>query len=223
MLTETFFTSTTGLNLLLLLCFVFLLLGDRYQKLQYFLNGRFLSHHTLNNLLQNAMHKLGHTDGQEVIVQIGKVVHYGFEQQQKLAIPIAEELACCKELILAHNAIFQSNFEMQLDVIHTDLQNKIAPFSLAVLVENALKYGFVKSNSQRISIRITSNYFSIKVFLSGYDLPNSKLVKHPQMGHGLYNLKNRLRYFNYYFGCDNLKAIQLKQNELVLSIAKTNA
>jgi LytS/YehU family sensor histidine kinase len=223
MLTESFFTSNGYGLFLLFVCFVLLSFGDYFLKLKYFIDGRFLSQHTLNNLLQNILYQTRQKDTQLVIDQIGKVVNYGFQHQQKIAISIADELACCKELLDAHNEIYQSKIEIQLEVIKTDLQNKIAPFSLAVVLENALKYGFVKSKSECIKIRITSNYFSVKVYLSGYDLPEQEVVRFPKIGHGLYSLKNRLNYFNYYFGCDYLKAIQLHGNELVLSIAKTNA
>ncbi len=187
------------------------------------MNGRFLSQHTLNNLLQNISYQSGHNNLQQFISNTGTIVNYVYKQQHQLAISIAQELACCNELIAAHNGIHQSNIQIHLEVEGTDLYNKIAPFSLAVLVENALKYGFVQSDSQQININISSNYFSMRVSLSGYDLPQNEVIKYPKMGHGLYSLKNRLSYFNHYFGCNYLKAIQIEGNELVLSIAKTSA
>lgn len=223
MLTETYFTSNGNALFFLFLCIVLLLFGDYYYKLQYFLNGRFLSQHTLNNLLQNVLFKSNQSAMQQCIVQVGQVVNYGFEQQHELAIPIGKELACCSDLVNAHNQIYQTTIEFKIEASSDDLNCLIAPFSLAVLIENALKYGFNQPNQQQINLHITSNSYSINVYLSGYELPSIASIQKPQVAHGLYFLKERLRYFNHYFGCDYLRAIQKKENQLVLSIAKTSA
>jgi hypothetical protein len=67
---------------------------------------------------------------------------------------------------------------------------------------------------------MTSNQDSIQIYLSGYRVPDKRIIRKPIKAHGLYYLKKRMNYFNYYYGCDYLDAIYVRDNQLVLNIAK---
>jgi hypothetical protein len=75
-------------------------------------------------------------------------------------------------------------------------------------------------HEQHIDLSVTSNKYSIQIYLSGYRLPDSKLIRNPKKAHGLFYLKNRMNYFNYYFGCSYLDGIYIRDNQLVLNFAK---
>jgi hypothetical protein len=75
-------------------------------------------------------------------------------------------------------------------------------------------------HEQHIDLSVTSNNYSIQIYLSGYRLPDSKLIRNPKKAHGLFYLKNRMNYFNHYYGCSYLDGIYIRDNQLVLNFAK---
>jgi len=206
---------------IILILFIGIMLLIEYNKrLKYFFNGRLISEHTLNNLLQQASYHDDTIKAQNYLEKVGQIVRFGYQFSQQMIVPLEDELKCCEDMVDAYFSQKKQKVKINYSVPTNLLEYKIPPYSITVLIENALKHGITCINEQHIDLSITSNKYSIQIYLSGYRLPDSKFIRNPQKAHGLFYLKNRVNYFNYYYGCSYLDAILIRDNQLVLNFAK---
>jgi LytS/YehU family sensor histidine kinase len=206
---------------IILILFIGIMLLIEYNKrLKYFFNGRLISEHTLNNLLQQASYHDDTIKAQNYLEKVGHIVRFGYQFSQQMIVPLEDELKCCEDMVDAYFSQKNQKVKINYSVPTNLLEYKIPPYSITVLIENALKHGITCINEQHIDLSITSNKYSIQIYLSGYRLPDSKFIRNPKKAHGLFYLKNRVNYFNYYYGCSYLDAIFIRDNQLVLNFAK---
>jgi LytS/YehU family sensor histidine kinase len=206
---------------IILILFIGIMLLIEYNKrLKYFFNGRLISEHTLNNLLQQASYHDDTIKAQNYLEKVGHIVRFGYQFSQQMIVPLEDELKCCEDMVDAYFSQKKQKVKINYSVPTNLLEYKIPPYSITVLIENALKHGITCINEQHIDLSITSNKYSIQIYLSGYRLPDSKFIRNPKKAHGLFYLKNRVNYFNYYYGCSYLDAIFIRDNQLVLNFAK---
>ena len=206
---------------IILILFIGIMLLIEYNKrLKYFFNGRLISEHTLNNLLQQASYHDDTIKAQNYLEKVGHIVRFGYQFSQQMIVPLEDELKCCEDMVDAYFSQKKQKVKINYSVPTNLLEYKIPPYSITVLIENALKHGITCINEQHIDLSITSNKYSIQIYLSGYRLPDSKFIRNPKKAHGLFYLKNRVNYFNYYYGCSYLDAILIRDNQLVLNFAK---
>lgn len=206
---------------ILILLIIILLLVDVISRLRYFFNGRLISEHTLNNLLQQANVINDRELTQNYLVNIGEVIRFGYRSRQKMGISLQDELKCCDDLLAAYNITNNNNVKITYAFEQDILETKVPPYSIALLIENAIKHGFNKSDSINIVLKIASGKSNIRICLSGYSLPDIMMIRKPKRYHGLFYLIRRIRYFNYYHGCSYLDGIYVIDNQLVLNLAKT--
>jgi LytS/YehU family sensor histidine kinase len=206
--------------IILILFIGIMLLIEYNKKLKYFFNGRLISEHTLNNLLQQASYHDDTIKAQNYLEKVGHIVRFGYQFSQQMIVPLEDELKCCEDMVDAYFSQKKQKVKINYSVPTNLLEYKIPPYSITVLIENALKHGITCINEQHIDLSITSNKYSIQIYLSGYRLPDSKFIRNPKKAHGLFYLKNRVNYFNYYYGCSYLDAIFIRDNQLVLNFAK---
>ena len=159
------------------------------------LGGRLANQHTINNLLVNSISIEDPKKQSEYLRFVAKFVKYGFNCQDKPSIPLSEELDLVKELIHAQEISNDSKIDAFITVDSKYLSLPVIPFSLITIVENAISYGDL--NNQRNQLKITLRTMSDSLYcidFTGYNLPEkSKFIK-PTKGHGLYILKERLRW-----------------------------
>jgi LytS/YehU family sensor histidine kinase len=208
-------------TLIILILFIgIMVLVEFNNRLRYFFNGRLISEHTLNNLLQQASYQDDTIKAQSYLEKVGHIVRFGYQFSQQMVVPIEDELKCCEDMVDAYFSQNKQKVKINYSVSTNLLDYKIPPYSIAILIENALKHGINDKHEQHIDLSVTSNKYSIQIYLSGYTLPDSKLIRNPKKAHGLFYLKNRVNYFNYYYGCSYLDAIFIRDNQLVLNFAK---
>ena len=206
--------------IILILFIGIMVLIEFNNRLRYFFNGRLISEHTLNNLLQQASYQNDTIKAQSYLEKVGQIVRFGYQFSQQMVVPLEDELKCCEDMVDAYFSQNKQKVKFNYSLPTNLLEYKIPPYSIATLIENALKHGIAGIHEQRIDLSVTSNKYSIQIYLSGYRLPDGKLIRNPKKTHGLFYLKNRVNYFNYYYGCSYLDAIFIRDNQLVLNFAK---
>ena len=148
-----------------------------------------LSPHFLFNIL-SILTSLIHEDvelSEQFIKQLSKAYRYLLEQQDQDVVPLKTELDFIQAYTFLLQIRFENKFEVVMDV-PSAVQNqyKIAPFSLQLVVENAVKHNRM-SISERLQVRIYTedDFLVIENPLQPRDQPE------PSTGVGLTNITNR--------------------------------
>lgn len=151
----------------------------------------------MSNLLLNARLIQDPLVQRAYIGLLTTLVRYNYEQQTKTAVSLQEELSQAAALVAMHNLSHQQKVRWEPDPRLQDMQMELPPFSLICLVENALAHG-VDPERDEVAIRIHPG--SVKgsmqsLCLSGFGMPQPKVLKRPPKGHGLHYLSQRLYHF----------------------------
>ncbi len=179
---------------------LFLLWGvawDNLQQTRYYLDGRLAGAHTMNNLLLNARLIDDNDRQREYLGLLTGLVRYNYEQQAKEEVPLQDELAQAASLVAMYNLSHGRNVRWEPDAALDELQMNLPPFSMLCLVENALTHG-MNPGQENGSIRIAAGPKKgpmQALYLSGYGLPQPRVLKRPPKGHGLHYLYQRLHHF----------------------------
>lgn len=193
-----------GFVILFILALVIIsFLIDRNQKLNYKLNGRLSGSHSLQNLLLSGLYLTDQESRMAYLKAITELVQYSFTSQDKLLVNWDAEVEKIKLLV----ELFKIKNRTQIHIYinkntftETELNSvKIPPFILITLIENALIYGEIK-NEDTICIEIQkheSKMYWIK--LSGFVIPKSKQISHPNPGHGIDFVKRRITFLHEHF------------------------
>lgn len=163
------------------------------------LGGRLANQHTINNLLVNSISIADPKKQSEYLRFVAKFVKYGFSCQDKPSIQLSQELDLVNELIRAQEISNDSTINAIITVDSKYLSLPVIPFSLITIVENAISYG--ELNKQQNQLKLTVRMMSESLFcidFNGYNLPEKSKVNHPIKGHGLFILKERLRFSHFY-------------------------
>lgn len=147
-----------------------------------------ISPHFLFNSLNTLSTLSQETIVKEYILKLSEVYRYVLHYQEQTEVPVQEELS----FIRSYTYILESRFEESLKInirVHPDnLNRKILPFALQLLVENAVKHNAVSYN-RPLTIDI-------------YDLNGKLIVENDfrprvtldiRSGTGLHNLAQRYR------------------------------
>lgn len=217
---ETTYVITNSVNIVLLLIITILLLMEFNNKLKYLMNGKLISEHTINNLLQHAAYLENKNNLQNYLEKVGRIIRFGYQYSQKMSVSLEDELTCCEDLVAAFCCQHKKHVKLKYSIQDTLMHSKIPPYSIGVLIENALKHGLYDNTAHEIEILANSNNYNLQICLSGYKVPEKPMIRKPEKAHGLFYLINRVNYFNYFHGCNYLDAITVKQNKLLLNIAR---
>ena len=159
------------------------------------LGGRLANQHTINNLLVNSISIADSKKQPEYLRFVAKFVKYGFNCQDKPSIPLSEELELVTELIKAQEISNDTNIDAIITVDSKYLSLPIIPFSLITIVENAISYGDLNKNKNQLKLTFRNMSDSLYcIDFTGYNMPDKSKIKKPTKGHGLYILKERLRF-----------------------------
>ena len=83
----------------------------------------------------------GHnTPAQNFVEQLSDVYRYVLVSREKATVPLAEELAFVATYVALQKARFRNNFQVEQVVPPEALHQHVAPLSVQLLVENALKH-----------------------------------------------------------------------------------
>jgi LytS/YehU family sensor histidine kinase len=171
---------------------------QKKRRVEYLLGGRLANEHTINNMLVNSISIADPKKQSDYLRFVAKFVKYGFNCQDKPSIPLSEELELVNELIKAQEISNDSKIDTIINVDSKFLSLPIIPFSLLTVVENAINYGELNEQQKQLKLTlrdISDNLYSID--FTGYSLPDKSKINKPIKGHGLYILKERLRFWHF--------------------------
>ena len=143
----------------------------------------FNSLNTLSELIYIDIEK-----SEEYINRLSKVFRYILDVQQKALIPLDEELTFIQSYFYLLKIRFEDKINLQLPgELNQRKTYKIPSLSLLVLFENVTKHNAIsESKPIDLELQLNDTYLSVK---------NNKNplthLKHPSLGIGLANLKNR--------------------------------
>ena len=122
----------------------------------------------------------------QFVEQLSKVYRYILEVKDEKSIPLTDELKIMQAYAFLLNTRFGNSFQLTLDIPPSEMNMKIVPYSLQLLLENALKHNVV-SREHPLHITMTA--------ANGQLIVQNNLQKKQQVerstGIGLKNIRNR--------------------------------
>ncbi|WP_418637721.1 sensor histidine kinase [Winogradskyella sp.] len=202
-----YFTSFLGQTLLYYAILYFvnrLPFLNSYQKLENELKqakAQLLKNQLHPHFLFNAFNSLyslslkNHPDTPETILKLSSMMRYLTDETQQAQVSLSKEIAFIEKYIAIEKIRFGKDARIQLTINSpmTDEQ-RIAPFLLITLVENAFKHGFY-TNSKTAFVKIDLSIENNKLL---FNIENSIFKKQhfqktDRKGKGLDNLRQRLQ------------------------------
>jgi two-component system, LytTR family, sensor kinase len=126
--------------------------------------------------------------GVAFVQQLSKVYRHILEVQDETSIPLRAELDVLRAYVFLLKTRFGDNLEVSINVPEEKLKQKIAPLSLQILMENAIKHNIV-SSTRPLNIEVFTQNGSLLV-------SNNLQVKNQlneSTGLGLDNIRKRYR------------------------------
>jgi len=125
---------------------------------------------------------------EDFVQQMAKVYRHILEVRDEKSIPLAEELDVLKAYGFLLKTRFGKNLDIDIRVPDDKLQQRIVPFSLQLLMENAIKHNIVSSEKPlKISVFVENGHLVVS---------NNLQVKNQVIestGIGLENIRNRYK------------------------------
>jgi sensor histidine kinase YesM len=135
---------------------------SQLEALQSQLDPHFLFN-SLNTLA--ALIEPGNIPAQQFVEQLSDVYRYVLLSRDKKTVPLAEELAFVDTYIALQKARFRDNIRVEQHIPPEVLDRHVAPLSVQLLVENALKHN-VASRENPLELRLTADpatgYFTVE-------------------------------------------------------------
>lgn len=138
---------------------------SQLEALQNQLDPHFLFN-SLNTL--SALIEPGNTAAQEFVEQLADVYRYVLLSREKVTVPLAEELSFVDTYVALQKVRFRDNLRVEQQIPPAALDWHVAPLSVQLLVENALKHN-VASRENPLELRLTADpatgYFTVENIL----------------------------------------------------------
>jgi LytS/YehU family sensor histidine kinase len=129
---------------------------------------------------------------------VAKFVKYGFTCQDKSTISLALEIDQVIGIIKGYEISNECNLDYHIEINPEDMGLPVIPFLVITVVENALYYGDLDKSGKKLKMslsRLENNLYCLE--FSGYTMPDKNNISKPGKGHGLYILKERLKFMHY--------------------------
>ncbi|GAA4354776.1 hypothetical protein GCM10023185_16920 [Hymenobacter saemangeumensis] len=154
------------------------------------LRGQLDPHFLFNNLnTLSALIEPANEPAQHFVEQLADVYRYVLLSQGQATVPLAEELAFVETYLALHKTRFRDNLRVETDVAPAALTRHVAPLSVQLLVENALKHN-VASREQPLQLRLLAGPESEFITVENTLRPRSAGLA-PGTGMGLANVRQR--------------------------------
>ncbi len=99
----------------------------------------------------------------EFLQQLSKVFRYVLQSKEKGLVSLNEELYFIKNYVELLKTRFGESLQINIDINSTDLDKQIAPVTLQILIENAIKHNIINQDkSLKISIFCFDNYLFVE-------------------------------------------------------------
>jgi two-component system, LytTR family, sensor kinase len=128
------------------------------------------------------------TDAQKYLEQLSDVYRYVLVSREKNTVSLEEELTFLDAYIYLNKTRFRENLQVEKQISQSVFKQQIAPLSLQMLVENAIKHNVV-SNERPLHIKISEN----ENYLSVQNNVQEKKIFEKSTKVGLENIQNRYR------------------------------
>lgn len=146
-------------------------------------------------------------NAQRFTTSLSKVYRYVLEQKDKELVSVEEELAFAKTYMNLLKMRFENSLFYELPEVIPDLEAKVVPLSLQLLLENTVKHNVVSEQRPlRIRIFINDNYLVIQ-----NDFQKKEVLQDRQ-GVGLQNIISR-------YGIITRRKVLIEQNEQYFSVS----
>jgi hypothetical protein len=121
------------------------------------LRGQLDPHFLFNNLnTLAALIEPENEPAQHFVEQLADVYRYVLLSQGQPTVPLAEELAFVETYLALHRTRFRDNLRLEIAIAPAALARRVAPLSLQLLVENALKHN-VATREQPLLLRLAAD------------------------------------------------------------------
>jgi two-component system, LytTR family, sensor kinase len=125
-------------------------------------------------------------DAQEYLSKLADVYRYVLVNREKNTVSIADEIAFIDAYVYLNKTRFRENLEVEMQVPKENYEQHIAPLSLQILIENAIKHNVIsKDKPLKIKVLYQENYLIVQNNLQ------EKRILEQSTKVGLQNIKNR--------------------------------
>jgi two-component system LytT family sensor kinase len=125
-------------------------------------------------------------DAQEYLSKLADVYRYVLVNREKNTVSIADEIAFIDAYIYLNKTRFRENLEVAMEVPKETYFQHIAPLSLQILIENAIKHNIIsKDKPLKIKVLCRDNYLIVENNLQ------EKRILEQSTKVGLQNIQNR--------------------------------
>ena len=149
---------------------------SQFQSLKNQLNPHFL----FNSL--NALSSLVHSDADKAehfIDEFARVYRYVLDVSDQKYVTLEDELAFSKSFIYLHQIRFGNSLKAEFEILAGDETKLLAPLTLQILVENAIKHNKIsQQHPLKVTICTDGRYLCVKNNLT----PRPEEVKSTQLG-----------------------------------------
>lgn len=122
----------------------------------------------------------------QFVEQLSKVYRYILEVREDKSIPLSEEIKILNAYAFLLSTRFGNSFKLSIQIPESMLQSEVVPFSLQLLVENALKHNIVsKEHPLQIDVFAENGELIVR-----NNLQKKQLIE-KSTGIGLKNIRNR--------------------------------
>ena len=95
-----------------------------------------------------------------------------------MSISLEDELTCCENLVAAFCRQHKKQVKLKYRIPATLMESKIPPYTIAILIENALKHGLCETKEHEIEVLANSNnHHHLQISLSGYKVPERLVIR----------------------------------------------
>ena len=145
-------------------------------------------------------------NAQRFTTSLSKIYRYVLEQKDKELVSVEEELAFAKTYMNLLKMRFENSLFYELPTVIPNLESKVVPLSLQLLLENTVKHNVVSEQRPlHIRIFIEGDYLVIQ---NDYQ---KKEVLQSRQGVGLQNIVNR-------YGIITNRKVLIEQNEQTFTV-----
>ncbi len=148
-----------------------------------------LDPHFLFNSLNTlaALIEPGNEPAQHYVEGLADVYRYVLLSRERPTVPLAEELAFVQTYVALQKVRFRDNVQVSYELADAALARRVAPLSVQVLVENALKHNEA-SRARPLHLRLVADAASLRVENTWQPRPTGLA---PGTGTGLANVRQR--------------------------------
>ncbi len=162
-------------------------LSARYENLKSQVNPHFL----FNNL--NALTNLVYEDQDKAakfIKQLSDVYRYVLDTRDREVVPLEDELRFLQSYIFLQQIRFGD--KLKIDVQLNGTKSLVAPLSLQMLIENAIKHNVIsEENPLSVNVYADEQYLTVE-----NNLQKKMVIKEDSPKMGLENIKKRYEYLS---------------------------